>query len=119
MLWQEKLMEKAIHLQEAVAIQKNLVAFNAKKTPVLQALNCFAKSFCQVHAKFLFEVSAAHVTQFQLQNKFTNQPFILTWGQGSPDWQSALVHSGDIGLEIVLVLVMRAINVAERGHSCR
>src|SRR5690348_5733279 len=99
MLRQEKLMQEAIHLQQPVSIKQNMVAVNAQKTPVFEALNGLAKSLRQVHGKFLFEVSAADMTQLQLQNKFANQPFILAGCQGAPDWQLALVYAGNVRIK--------------------
>src|SRR6267142_3898405 len=117
MVRQEKLMQEPIHLQQPVAIQKNLVAFNAQKTPVLQALNCLAKSLRQLDAEFLFEVSAADVTKLQLQNRFTNQSFILARCQRPPDWQLTLVNARNVRVEVVLILIMRPVYVSERSHS--
>ena len=65
-------MQKPIDLQKPVAIQKNLIAFNGEKTPVLEPLNGFTESFRQLDAKFLLEISATDVSKLQLQNKFTN-----------------------------------------------
>ena len=69
MLRQEKLVQKTVHLQQAFAIQQDLIAFDRQKTPVLQALQRFGETFCRIDAEFVSEIRQAQMAELELQNE--------------------------------------------------
>src|SRR2546428_8992585 len=76
---QEKLVQQPVHLQKSVAIQQRLIAFDRQKTPGLQALQRFGKTFCRIDPEFVSEIRQAQMAELELQNELANQPFVVPW----------------------------------------
>ena len=87
MLWQKKFLEQAVDLQKRFAIQQDLVAFDCQESPISEALNSFGETFGELDPEFLFEVSAAYVTELQLQNELAQDALFIGRRQRAPDRQ--------------------------------
>ena len=112
----QKLVQQFVHLQQPFAIQQHLVAFHGEKSPILQPLNRLGEFFGGFDAEFFLEIRAAHAAQLELQNEFADQPFLGRRRQRPEDGQFPAIHALHIRIEVGVVLVMHAVDVAEARH---
>src|SRR5205814_6423916 len=114
---QKEFVEQPVDLQEAFPVEPHGVALHGQEAPVFQGLERDGEPLAEIDSKLLLEISPADLSQLQLQNEFTNEPFIPAGGQSTVDGKLALLDASNVRLEIVMVLVMRAADVAKAGHS--
>src|SRR5882724_5991043 len=119
MFGEEKFMQKPIHLQQAFAVEEDLIALDAQETPILQSLQGLSKVFDRSDAKLLLEVGAADMSELELQNKFTNEPFLRIGRERAVNRQLSGLYPCDVRLKVVVVLIVRPADIAERSDSQR
>ena len=119
MLRQEKLVQQAIHFEQSFAVQFQRVAFDGQEAPVLEPLQRRGETLQHVHTKFFLKVAHAVPAQLEVQDEFADEPLISGRHVGAIDGQFALVHRSEIRLELVLVLVMHAVQPSEARHAHR
>src|SRR5262245_8368751 len=106
MLRQEEFVQQPIHLKQTLAIEPKRVAVDFHKAPIAQPLNWLGEPLGQLNSKFSPEVIAADMAQFELQNELANQSLVFGGRQRAPDWQLAGGYSGNVRLEVGMILVM-------------
>ena len=114
---EEELVEEPVHLEKALAVEPHRSVLDPAKTPVVQALQRFGKTPADIHAEFFLEIIAPGPAELELQDKFADEPFVGGGGQGAIQGQAAGLDGADIRLEVVLVLIMGALEMAEGGHA--
>src|SRR5579883_339744 len=118
-LRQEKFLQQAVHLQQAFAVQAYGVAFDEEKTPVLQRLQRRGEAFDGFDAELLLEIIPAHSAQLELQHKFADETLIIVGRERAVERQFALLHARQVRIEVVMILVMRAVDVPEGSDAQR
>ena len=117
MFGQEKFVQQPVHLQQPVAVQHHRAVLDLPKTPVLQNAERLRKTLADIDAEFCLKIIATRAAQLELQNELADQPLIGARRHGPVNGQPARVDRVDVRLEIVLVLIMRPLQVPERGHA--
>jgi len=74
-------MEQPVNLQQTLAVDVHAIAFDGQEPPVGNALERFGKTIGGVGSEFVGEILQAHRAKLELQNKFSNEPFIITGRQ--------------------------------------
>src|SRR5207237_1117714 len=83
------------------------------KTPITQRLQWHGKTLAWIDAELFLEIIAAHAAQLELQNKFTNQPFVVIGCERAEDGQFALVNLRHVMFKIMMILIMCAAEMTE------
>src|SRR6266516_3998903 len=96
-----------------------MVSLQGEKAPILQPLDWLGKSDGRIGAKLSREIAAAHSAELELQDEFADVSLVRRRRQGAVNGQFAAVDALDIRIEVVVILVMDAADVAEAGDTQR
>src|SRR5262245_24573570 len=119
MLRQEKFLQQPVDLQQGLAVEQHVVPFDGEKVPILQPLQRRGEFFSEFDTKFFSEIGTAHVAELELENEFANKPFLVRRRERAVNRQLALLQTRDVRLEIMVVLIMHAANMAKRSDAQR
>src|SRR3954451_4825944 len=117
MLRKEKVMEQPIYLKKTFAAETETLRVEFKKAFRFHLFQRSIEPALYVHSELFAEIRILHMAEFHLQYKFSNHALVLIRREGSPDRKRALLHLIDIGIPVMLILIMSAVDVRERGHS--
>ena len=70
-----------------------------------------------VDLEFLPEIPLTYRPEFELKNELADEPLLIRGRQGPAKGKHARSQTRHVGLEIVLVLIMRAADMRERRHA--
>src|ERR1035441_3380071 len=85
----EELVEEAVHLEKAGAVQAHRPVLDFAKTPVAEALQGRGETPAHIHPEFFLEVIALGAPEFELQNKLADEPLVGGGGEGAIEGQLA------------------------------
>src|SRR5690349_7984089 len=81
MLRQEKLVQEAIHLEQTVAVEQQVIGIGLEEAFLFQMAERVGETAADVDAEFALEVVALHVAELHLQDELADHPLLLGRGE--------------------------------------
>src|SRR5512146_1622346 len=117
MFRKKELVQQTIHLEQAIAIEPNTIPFPGKKTPIFQCPQRGGETLPHIHSKLRVKVRTTRPPELQLEHELTYQALVLGGRERAINGQLSIGQRVHVGLELVLVLIMRSPEVPERCHA--
>src|SRR5690348_14168968 len=70
-----------------------------------------------VHPELLLKIRAVHMTKLHLKYELSYHTFIISRCEGAPNRKRTLLYLQDVGIPIMLVLIMGAVDMGKRGDT--
>src|ERR1043166_6684281 len=119
MFGQKELMQHAVHLEQRVASEVNVVAMDGEESLTYQVAQRGGESHADVDAEFLLKIPFADMAQLELENQFADQPFFLRGPQRPVERQFAPGDALEVWFVAVFVLEMDAAHVGKGSNAQR
>src|SRR5208337_4780396 len=102
---------------ETVAVQAHDAVLDPAEAPITQQAQWLGETLADIHSEFLQEIIAAGLAQLELENELADQPLVGGGCQRAVHRPLARLDGVDVWLEIVVVLVMRSLQMAEGSDA--
>lgn len=110
-------MQEPVDFEKAVAGEFEAGVVAGEVAPVGDGLEGLGETLAGVDAEFFVEVGEVEVAEFELEDEFADEEFVGVGGEGAVDGEVAAVELGEVFVDLVLVLVVGAVDVAEGGDA--
>src|ERR1035437_1727384 len=117
MLRQKKLAQQPVYLQQPVAVQQQVLRVHPQKALFLEMVERGRKPLAHVYTELPLEVLTVDVPELHLKNELPNHALFLGRRKRAIDREDPLVDAVDVGVPVVFVLKMSAVDVRERSHA--
>src|SRR6185295_5472398 len=109
----EEFVKQSVNLQEAFARDVDTVAAVSQEPPFLKRGEWRGELFTRITAEFFCELLRAHAAELELQHELADVALVRRWRERAIYGKFAGVHRFNVGLELVVILVMHAVEMAE------
>src|SRR5687767_3170514 len=110
-------MKQPVHLKKSIACQLQAFRAEPKKTFRLQMLQRSIEAALHIDSELLLKIRVVHMAEFHLEHELPNHTLVLVRRERPPDRERALMHLLDIRIPVMLILIVRAADVRERGDA--
>ena len=112
-LGQEELLKVAVNLEQAVPVDDDVAILHGEMPRLAESFEGLGESDGRVDPELKAEILETQAAQLQLEDEFANEALLRRGGEGPVDGESLVTHGGNVGIEVVMVLVVGAADMAE------
>ena len=106
-------MEQLVDLEQALAVDADEVTVHFEKAPVFQPLNRCGEMRQRVRAELRLNLRTADLAELELEDELADETFVRTGRERAKGRELAAIHALDVRVELVMVLVMDAVQMSE------